>query len=130
MNDTDTITAITSTVDTYLSMWNEEDAGRRARLIEQAWTADGRYVDPLLEAQGHHALTAMVEGVQAQFPGHRFARTSAVDAHHDQVRFGWQLAAPDGTVTVAGIDVGQVGDDGRLRRVTGFFGPLREETAA
>jgi hypothetical protein len=31
---------------------------------------------------------------------------------------------PDGTVALAGIDVGEVGEDGRLRRITGFFGDL------
>ena len=29
---------------------------------------------------------------------------------------------PDGAVVVAGIDVGALADDGRLERITGFFG--------
>ena len=66
----------------------------------------------------------MVDAVHAQFPGHRFRRTSDVDAHHDQVRFTWELAAPDGAVTVAGLDVGEVDDAGKLTRITGFFGAL------
>ena len=117
---------LVTTVDTYLAMWNEEDAAARAALIERAWAADGRYVDPMLEAEGHAALGDMVAGVHAQFPGHRFRRTTGLDAHHDQVRFGWELAAPDGTVTVAGLDVGELGPDGRLVRITGFFGPVPE----
>lgn len=124
------MTDITTTVDTYLSMWNEEDPARRAALIRTAWADDGRYVDPLQEADGHAALSAMVDGVQAQFPGHRFRRLSAVDLHHDELRFAWELAAPDGTVTVAGIDVGQIDGDGRLRRISGFFGELPAEVAA
>ena len=120
----------TTIVDTYLSMWNEEDPSTRAQLIERAWVADGRYVDPLLEAEGHTALSEMVAGVQAHYPGSRFRRLSAVDAHHDQVRFAWDLIAPDGTVTVAGLDVGELASDGRLRRITGFFGDVAEEPAA
>jgi len=115
---------ITSTVDTYLAMWNEADAAQRERYIEQAWTTDGSYVDPLLEADGRAALSEMVAAVHDQYAGHRFRRTSGVDAHHDQVRFGWELAAPDGAVTVAGIDIGTVASDGRLRSITGFFGEL------
>ncbi|HEX8802637.1 MAG TPA: nuclear transport factor 2 family protein [Acidimicrobiales bacterium] len=115
---------LTATVDTYLAMWNETDADRRTDLVERAWVDDGRYVDPLLEAEGHTALHAMAAGVHEQFPGHRFRRTSGIDGHHDQVRFGWELAGPDGAVAVAGIDVGEVADDGRLRRITGFFGDL------
>ena len=112
----------TTIVDTYLAMWNETDPKRRARLIEQAWMGDGRYVDPMLEAQGHSALGEMVAGVQAKFPGHRFRRRSGVDAHHDQLRFAWDLVAQDGAVVVVGIDVGALAADGRLARITGFFG--------
>lgn len=115
---------ITTTVDRYIAMWNEEDPERRARLIEQAWTPEARYVDPLVAAEGHDGLSDMVAGVHAQFPGHRFARRSAVDVHHDQVRFAWDLTGPDGSLTVAGIDVATVDDDGRLRQVTGFFGEV------
>ena len=121
---------ITTAVDTYLAMWNETDPDRRADLISRAWDDDGRYVDPVLEAQGHGGLSEMVAGVHERFPGHRFRRTSGIDQHHDQVRFTWELVAPDGTVTVAGIDVGVLGPDGRLRSITGFFGDIPAEEAA
>jgi hypothetical protein len=119
-----TTTDVTTTVDTYLSMWNEPDAAARAEIIRTAWAEDGAYTDPMLEATGHDALGAMVDAVQAQFPGQRFRRTTAIDAHHDLVRFGWELAAADGTVTVAGIDVGVLGPDGRFHSIAGFFGEL------
>jgi len=115
---------VVAVVDTYLEMWNEMDPGRRAEQIERAWTSDGSYVDPLLEASGHAALSQMVDGVHAQFPGHRFRRQSGIDNHHDRVRFAWDLVAPDGAVTVAGVDVGVLDDDGRLASIMGFFGEL------
>jgi hypothetical protein len=114
----------TTTVDTYLAMWNEPDPSARADLIAAAWTDDGYYVDPLQEATGHAALGDMVPPVHEQFPGHAFRRTTGVDEHHGHVRFGWELAAADGTVAVAGIDVGLLADDGRLRYIAGFFGDL------
>jgi hypothetical protein len=123
------VSEIATTVDTYLAMWNEIDPGRRTELIEQAWTENGRYLDPLLEAEGHGALSDMVAAVHAQYPGHRFRRTSGIDTHHDQVRFAWELAAPDGALTVAGIDIGLLDSDGRLRQITGFFGdPPQKDT--
>lgn len=64
------------------------------------------------------------------YPGHRFRRTSVVDGHHDQIRFGWELVAPDGTCTVAGVDVGLLARDGRLDQIVGFFGELPEAAAA
>jgi hypothetical protein len=124
------VSDLTTVVDTYLSMWNEEDATARAAIIERAWSVDGRYVDPLLEATGHAALSEMVAGVHAQFPGQRFRRTTGVAAPHDQVRFGWELATPDGTITVAGLDVGELDGDGRFGRIVGFFGPVPDDAAA
>jgi hypothetical protein len=121
---------VTTTVDTYLAMWNEPDRATRLALIERAWTTEGRYVDPVQEAQGHDALSAMVDAIQTQFPGQRFRRQSGIDTHHDQVRFAWDLAAPDGGVTVAGLDVGVVADDGRLVSITGFFGDPPEDSPA
>jgi hypothetical protein len=120
----------TATVDAYFGMLNETDPARRAALARQAWTEDGAYVDPLLEANGHDGLVEMVAGVHAQFPGQRFVRTSGIDAHHGFVRFGWELSDGEGTVTVAGIDVGVIAPDGRLNRIVGFFGPLPDREAA
>jgi len=116
-------------VDTYIDMWNETDVARRAELIATAWTEDGAYTDPLLEATGAAAISEMVDGVHSQLPGHRFALTSGIDSHHDHHRFGWELAAADGTVAVEGVDVAELGPDGRLVRITGFFGDLPERAA-
>jgi hypothetical protein len=116
------MTDVTTVVDTYLSMWNEPDRAKRAEIVRTAWAAEGAYWDPMLEAHGHDEMVGMVDAVQAQFPGQRFRRTTGVDHHHELVRFGWELAAPDGAVTVAGVDVGVIGADGRLTRIAGFFG--------
>jgi hypothetical protein len=114
---------VADVVDTYLSMWNETDGGRRHELIERAWAPAGRYADPLQEAEGHTALSEMAAAIQGHYPGHTFRRTSGVDVHHDGVRFDWELAGPDGSVVVAGLDVGVLDADGRLRSIIGFFGP-------
>ena len=121
---------VTAIVDTYIAMWNETDPTKRAELIEQAWVREGRYLDPLLEAEGSAALSEMVAAVHDKYPGYRFRRVGGIDMHHDQLRFAWELVAPDGTIAVAGLDVGELAADGRLRRITGFFGELPEAAAA
>ncbi len=115
---------IVTTVDTYLAAYNEIDADRRMTLIEKVWASDGRLVDPPLEAVGHGGISDMATAVHAQFPGCTFRRSSGVDSHHDHLRFTWELVAPDGTVALKGLDVGEVAPDGRLRRITGFFGEV------
>ena len=77
-----------------------------------------------MAATGHADISGMHAALQEQFPGHVFRRASGIDEHHGAVRFAWELVAPDGTVALSGMDFGEIGDDGRLRRITGFFGDL------
>jgi hypothetical protein len=125
MTDTTDITMdITATVDAYLSAYNERDPQRRAELIERAWSEQGRLIDPPLAAEGHTAIGEMAGAMQEHYADHRFRRVSDVDAHHDHLRFAWELVGPDGAVVLTGLDVGELAADGRLLRITGFFGDL------
>ena len=126
MAETDAAPALGALIERYLAAWNEPDRDRRAALVADVWAADGRLIDPPRAAAGHAGIAEMGAALQAQFPGHRFRRASGIDAHHDQFRFAWELVGPDGAVALAGLDVGELAPDGRLRRVTGFFGALPE----
>jgi hypothetical protein len=125
---TGTLAAMTTTTDTIadaiLAAWNERDAGRRAELVAAVWTEDGHLADPPLEGRGHEAIAGMAAALQQQFDGHRFRRASAVDQHHGFFRYAWELVGPDGTVALTGLDVGELAEDGRVRRISGFFGEL------
>lgn len=110
--------------DTYLAAYSEPDPARRTALIADAWDPAGRLVDPPAVGETYDGIGALADAVQQQFPGHRFRRASAVDAHHDVARFAWELVAPDGQVALTGVDFVRFGPDGRLRQVTGFFGEL------
>jgi hypothetical protein len=108
--------------DAYIAAWNERDAGRRRDLIAQTWTEDARYLDPLVAGAGHDGIDAMIAGVLTQAEGHAFRRTGPVDAHHDRLRFGWDLVNLEtGAPFMAGLDIGEVAADGRLRSIVGFL---------
>jgi hypothetical protein len=115
-------------VATYGAAWGAEESERR-RLLEAAWADDGVYADPMGRAEGREALVAHIAGFQAQFPGHEIVMTSGVDEHSGCFRFAWALADADGTTVMEGIDFGEVAPDGRISRITGFFGPLPEGDA-
>ncbi len=115
---------LTTTIDTYLEAYSETDESRRTELIRRVFADDGQLIDPPLEAQGHDGINAMAAAVHGQFPGHRFRRSSEIDGHHGFARYGWELVDGSGAVTLAGMDVAEVGGDGRIVRVTGFFGDL------
>ena len=93
---------LTDTIDTYLAAWSEQDDAARAELVGRVWADDGRLVDPPMAASGHAEISGMHAALQGQFAGHTFRRASAVDAHHDAVRFAWELVGPDGTVALQG----------------------------
>jgi hypothetical protein len=118
------MTTLARTVGTYIAMWNETDSARRADLIETAWHPDGLYVDPQFEAVGHAALSRMVATAQEQFRDHELRLASGLDTHHGEVRFAWEVVAPDGSCALAGVDLASLAADGRLQRVVGFFGDL------
>jgi hypothetical protein len=115
---------LTAVVDAWLEAFAEEDIERRTKLIEQAWSPDGRLVDPPLEGEGYAGLSEAADLVNTHYAGHTFRRVSGIDTHHEFVRYGWELVGPDGNPVIAGIDVGEVAPDGRLRKITGFFGDL------
>ncbi|MGI8572629.1 MAG: nuclear transport factor 2 family protein [Solirubrobacteraceae bacterium] len=116
---------LTATVDTYLAAWNARDPARRAELIAEVWSEEGQLIDPPLAAEGRQAISEMAEAMHQHYVDHHFTRVSDVDSHHGSLRFAWQLVGPDGQVTVTGLDVGELAEDGRLARITGFFGELQ-----
>ncbi len=40
------------------------------------------------------------------------------------MRFGWRMLGPAGETVLDGMDFVELGGDGRIRLVVGFFGPM------
>jgi hypothetical protein len=61
--------------------------------------------------------------VHEQVPSHVFRLLGdRVDAHHNVVRFAWELVPASGGESVAvGFDVAETDDEGRISRVVGFL---------
>ena len=109
-------------VDAHLAAYCDADASRRAAAIRQAWNAEGRLVDPPLEARGHQGIADQAATLLSQFPQHRFERSTAVDAHHGFARYGWRLVDAKGSAVLQGVDFAELDGEGRLLKVVGFFG--------
>jgi hypothetical protein len=79
-----------------------------------------------MRGDGRAGIDAMIQGVQAQFPGFQFRRTSEVDGHNDRVRFAWELGPEGGPALAGGVDFGVIAGD-CLHAITGFldFAPGR-----
>ena len=115
------MTDISTTIDDYIAAWNEGDEGRRRELVSRTFADDATYLDPLVSSEGTDGIATMIGAVQQQYAGHRFVLAAGPDAHHDCVRFTWELKNPDGAHVATGIDFATVAGDGRLRTVIGFL---------
>jgi len=105
----------------YIDAWNETDPTARRAAVDQLYSEDARYVDPLAVAEGREAIAATIGAVQAQFPGFVFRLAGPVDAQHDQARFGWELGPAGQEAPIVGFDVAVTDAAGRLQMVLGFL---------
>jgi hypothetical protein len=122
VKESEAATPIRDVVDRYIAVWNEPDADARRRAVAELWTEDGTYTDPSAAAEGHEAIEAVIAGAREQFPGHVFKLFGDIDAHHDVVRFGWELVPEGGDESVVvGFDVAVATSNGSLRNVYGFL---------
>ena len=112
---------VNEVVDRYIAAWNERDDRKRRELISHTYTEDASYTDPHRRGDGQEGISAMIATVQAGFPGYRFRLKSAVEAHNDRLRFQWEAGGTkDAPLHFVGTDFCVLGDDGRLKSITGF----------
>jgi hypothetical protein len=105
----------------YVAAWNETDPDRRRVLVAALWTEDATYGDPVMQGQGHGGIEGLIAGVQARFPGFRFAVSGRPDGYGDRLRFSWGLGPEGGEAVVQGTDFATLAGDGRLQEVAGFL---------
>ena len=108
-------------VERYLAALNETDASRRRKLVDELWSEDGSYTDPLADAHGRAEIDGLIGAVQQQFPGFAFTLGGPVDTHHDQARFTWHLGPDGAEPVVIGFDVAVLNGGGQIRSVYGFL---------
>jgi hypothetical protein len=114
------MTEVTYLVDNYIAAWNTRDPEQRRALVGRTFSEDAVYTDPLMTGEGIDGIAAMIGAAQEQFPGHSFSLAEGPDAHHDCVRFSWNLESGEGAVVARGLDVALL-DGGRMSVVSGFL---------
>lgn len=107
--------------DAYLALWNEPQEDQRRAALASGWTADARYIDPMMRGEGRDGIAAMIAGARAQFPGHAFTLRGTPDGHDAYVRFGWTLAPANGDAIAHGTDIARLDAEGRIAEVIGFL---------
>jgi len=111
-------------VDSYCAAWSAADSAGRRALLSEVWEEGGTYVDPTTVCASRNELAEHIDTVRQRYPGAKVIRTSTLDQHHDLLRFAWKMVLADGKSLPEGVDFAELSDNGKLRRIVGFFGPL------
>ncbi len=111
-------------VKAYIAAWQETDYLKREKLLTQIWAPNGIYLDSQSEVKGRQKLVEYMGLVMQMNPSNRRVELSNIESHHGTFRFAWRSVMPDGTVLNEGMDFGEVDNNGRIRRLVIFIGPL------
>jgi len=96
----------------------------------EAWSTldDASYTDPAYEARGKEEIVSHIgrslsgEAYDGAGAGARIPISSGIDQHHGVFRFSRVMVDPQEHLLLEGMDFVELAADGRLQRITGFFG--------
>jgi hypothetical protein len=117
-------------IDIYCAAWSEPNSIEREHILKTVWAENATYTDPRTHVGGLKELVEHIGRGLAGRPDAKVVRTTVVDSHHGLVRFGWRVVQADGTMLPEGLDFAEISSEGKLLRITGFFGPLASKEQA
>ena len=105
--------------DTYAGTWTLAGP-ERIEVLATCVDADVTYCDPSSKVSGIENLSAHMAGFQENFPGARF-RIRNVYEHNSRTIAKCDLVQADDAVAMRGISFAQLGEDGKMQEISGFF---------
>jgi hypothetical protein len=118
MNQQDT-SKLNELMDRYMALWHEPDAEQRRKRIAELWVEDGVQFTSQNAYHGYKELEGRVESAHEQFVkqgGFVFKLAGAPQAHHNAVKFNWEMVpASGGEVAATGLIFLLLSDDGCIR---------------
>src|SRR5215467_3366393 len=111
----DTQSTHESAVAAYDAAWQEANAPTRLQLLHQAFDAEAELISPGPSGRmvGVQAIAQHISQFFADNPGCRVTITTAVDQHHDWLRYAWTIHRQDGSLWLEGLDIGELSGNGR-----------------
>lgn len=126
----------TDLVERYVAMWHEGDPDARGAAVRELWAQDGAHVlqppqemmgeaarigfiNPVLEARGHHALEARVTRAYEEFIASgefRFRPRDDAMQIGEAIKFSWEMVpVAGGDAAAAGLEFLLLDAQGRIR---------------
>ena len=110
-------------IDRYFALWREADAAARAAALAALTTGDVAFRDPFGCTSGRDDLVAHVAAARMHMPGVELRRRGEVRQCQGTALCDWEASGPDGAARGIGTTVFDLAPDGRIARITGFWGP-------
>ena len=108
----------------YFAAWNEADDQERIRLLRRSITDEAQLLDSAGDWRGVDGFAERIGRYHALAPGTKVVPASGVDSFGNVLRYAWRIVDLRGDDVLEGLDVVEVAEDGRLRRVLMFHGAL------
>ena len=106
----------------YWTAWNEPDLERVRGHLTAAVTGTVEWNDPRDSFVGISELEDAVRRLRTSKPDYVFVIASAIDHHHDRLRYRWDMFH-NGRTLMEGLDIVTLdATSGLIARVDGFFG--------
>lgn len=99
--------------------WNERDTTKRDCLLARSFASDGIYLDPITHTSDRPSLSDHIGANIAQSPSSLLAWIGKADLRASDLRAPWSF----GTLQT-GIDYQELGPDGLIATVNGFWDPF------
>jgi uncharacterized protein YndB with AHSA1/START domain len=108
-------------VDAWFSAWSDTDADSRTGALATIAAPDVRMQDRFSAVQGVDELSQHIGAAHKFMPGLRMEKSGTVRHCQGMVLVDWIAKGPDGQQRASGTNVFQLGEDGRIGSVTGFW---------
>jgi uncharacterized protein YndB with AHSA1/START domain len=108
-------------IDRWFAVWSEADAGARESELPQIASSDIRVRDRFSALDGIDDLASHITASLRFMPGIRIQRTGDVRQCQGMAVSDWVVRTEAGEERATGLSVFELGADGRIRSVTGFW---------
>jgi len=108
--------------DRFFALWSETDPGQRRAELGRVAVPDLAFRDPYSCTDGADDLVAHIGASQRFMPGVVLRRRGEARLCQGTALVDWEVEGPDGAVRARGTNVFELAPDGRIAKVTGFWG--------
>ena len=112
---------VSTSVDRWLALWTETDAGARERTLREIATSGVRFRDRYSMTDGLEDLVPHIGAAQRFMPGFALKREGDVRHCQGTAIAEWVAVGPDGQQRGGGTNVFVLAPDGKIELVTGFW---------